>query len=223
MKKLTTTLIASLCLMGTAQAQDNSQNYVMKRTMLNNTATSYVDNIQYYDGLGRPFQSVERAYRTGTQTGSILATLQEYDTVGRESDSWLPISISGSYLAPTTFKSNAPGNYGSDARPYSQKVYESSPLDRLTESYRPGNAWSTKPAKVEYAVNTTASSLNCIRYSVSSADALVNNGNYAKGTLRVTKSTDEDGKVMYTFTDKQGQTLLERRTNGSETLDTYYV
>ena len=151
------------------------------------------------------------------------ATLQEYDTVGRESDSWLPISISGSYLAPTTFKSNAPGNYGSDARPYSQKVYESSPLDRLTESYRPGNAWSTKPAKVEYAVNTTDSPLNCIRYSVSSADALVNNGNYAKGTLRLTKSTDEDDKVRYTFTDKQGQKLLERSVNGSEYLDTYYV
>ena len=87
MKKLKTTLIASLCLMGTAHAQDSNQNYVMKRTMLNTAATSYVDNIQYYDGLGRPFQNVERAYKIGTQTGSILATLQEYDTVGRESAS----------------------------------------------------------------------------------------------------------------------------------------
>ena len=77
--------------------------------------------------------------------------------------------------------------------------------------------------QVEYAVNTTASPLNCIRYTVSSADALVNNGNYAKATLRVTKATDEDGKVQYTFTDKQGQTLLERAVNGSEYLDTYYV
>ena len=223
MKKFTTTLIASLCLMGTAQAQDSGQNYVMKRMMLNTSATSYIDNIQYYDGLGRPFQSVERAYMGGTQTGSILATLQEYDTMGRESNTWLPIGITGSYLAPAAFRSNAPGSYGSDARPYSQSVYESSPLDRLTENYRPGSAWSTKPARVEYAVNTTASPYNCIRYSVSSADAPVSNGNYAKGTLRVTKATDEDGKVLYTFTDKQGQTLLERRTNGTETLDTYYV
>ena len=223
MKKFTTTLIASLCLMGTAQAQDSGQNYVMKRMMLNTSATSYIDNIQYYDGLGRPFQSVERAYKGGTQTGSILATLQEYDTMGRESNTWLPIGITGSYLAPAAFRSNALGSYGSDARPYSQSVYESSPLDRLTENYRPGSAWSTKPARVEYAVNTTASPYNCIRYSVSSADALVSNGNYAKGTLRVTKATDEDGKVLYTFTDKQGHTLLERRTNGTETLDTYYV
>ena len=86
-----------------------------------------------------------------------------------------------------------------------------------------GSAWSNKPAKVEYLLNTTASPLNCIRYSVSSADALVNNGNYAKGTLCVTKATDEDGKVQYTFTDKQGQKLLERAVNGSKYLDTYYV
>ena len=46
---------------------------------------------------------------------------------------------------------------------------------------------------------------------------------YAAGQLSVTKATDEDGKVQSTFTDKQGQTLLERRINGSETLDTYYV
>ena len=223
MKNFATTLIASLCLMGTAQAQDTSQNYVMKRTMLNTEASSYIENIQYYDGLGRPFQSVERAVKLNTQTGSILATLQEYDALGRESNTWLPIAITGSYLAPGTFKSNASSNYGGDTRPYSQRVYESSPLDRLTESYRPGNAWSNKPAKVEYAVNTTASPYNCIRYSVSSADAPVNNGNYAKGTLRVTKTTDEDGKVQYTFTDKQGQILLERRTDGLEVLDTYYV
>ena len=166
---------------------------------------------------------MERAVKLNTQTGSILATLQEYDALGRESNTWLPIAITGSYLAPGTFKSNASSNYGGDTRPYSQRVYESSPLDRLTESYRPGNAWSNKPAKVEYAVNTTASPYNCIRYSVSSADAPVNNGNYAKGTLRVTKTTDEDGKVQYTFTDKQGQILLERRTDGLEVLDTYYV
>ena len=223
MKNFATTLIASLCLMGTAQAQDTSQNYVMKRTMLNTEDSSYIENIQYYDGLGRPFQSVERAVKENTQTGSILATLQEYDASGRESNTWLPIAITGSYLAPGTFKSNASSNYGGDNRPYSQKVYESSPLDRLTESYRPGNAWSNKPAKVEYAVNTTASPYNCIRYSVSSADAPVNNGNYAKGTLRVTKAADEDRKAVYTFTDKQGQILLERRTDGLEVLDTYYV
>lgn len=46
---------------------------------------------------------------------------------------------------------------------------------------------------------------------------------YAAGQLSVTKAADEDGKAVYTFTDKQGQKLLERAVNGSEHLDTYYV
>ena len=48
-------------------------------------------------------------------------------------------------------------------------------------------------------------------------------GNYVAITVHVVKTTDEDDKVQYTFTDKQGQKLLERSVNGSEYLDTYYV
>ena len=41
-------------------AQDDYRNYVLSRTMLNGTGTSYLDNITYYDGLGRPFQTVQK-------------------------------------------------------------------------------------------------------------------------------------------------------------------
>ena len=65
--------------------------------------------------------------------------------------------------------------------------------------------------------------MNCINYSVSSSGALVNNGTYAAGQLRVVKRIDEDQHVSYTFTDKQGHILLERQMQGSEQHDTYYV
>lgn len=39
----------------------------------------------------------------------------------------------------------------------------------------------------------------------------------------MTAATDEDGRLSYTFHDKGGQSVLIRRMNGSETLDTYYV
>ena len=42
-----------------AGAQVNTQNYIRIRKMLNNTETSYVDDIRYYDGLGRPFLKVQ--------------------------------------------------------------------------------------------------------------------------------------------------------------------
>ena len=46
---------------------------------------------------------------------------------------------------------------------------------------------------------------------------------YAAGQLYVTKSTDEDNNVGYTFTDKSGHTILTRQISGSQILDTYYV
>ena len=48
-------------------------------------------------------------------------------------------------------------------------------------------------------------------------------GYYTSGSLYVVKTTDEDGNISYTFTDKQGRTVLTRQMNGTEQLDTYFV
>ena len=124
-------------------------------------------------------------------------------------------------MSPSAIKSAAPGNYSSDSRPYSKPVYSVSPLDRILKRYSPGAAWASKPVTMDYLANS--SDVNCINYSVSSSGALVNNGTYAAGQLRVVKRIDEDQHVSYTFTDKQGHILLERQMQGSEQHDTYYV
>lgn len=216
-------LMALLCCTTlTTSAQIASQNYVRTRTMLDETAGKYMDKIEYFDGLGRPFQTVLKKASTSNNN---LITLQEYDVSGREANSWLPIASSAEYIDPTTFKSSAPGNYSNDSRPYSQPVYETSPLNRIIKQYGPGAAWySGHPVSTDYLANSTANAqLNCINYSVSSTDALVNNGSYASGQLFVVKTTDEDSNVSYTFTDKLGHTVLTRQMKGSEAHDTYYV
>lgn len=216
-------LMALLCCTTlTTSAQIASQNYVRTRTMLDETAEKYMDKIEYFDGLGRPFQTVLKKASTSNNN---LITLQEYDVSGREANSWLPIASSAEYIDPATFKSSAPGNYSNDSRPYSQPVYETSPLNRIIKQYGPGAAWySGHPVSTDYLANSTANAqLNCINYSVSSTDALVNNGSYASGQLFVVKTTDEDSNVSYTFTDKLGHTVLTRQMKGSETHDTYYV
>ena len=38
--------------------QEATQNYIRTRVMLNESGSSYMDEIVYYDGLGRPFQTV---------------------------------------------------------------------------------------------------------------------------------------------------------------------
>ena len=214
--------MALLCYALTTAAQDASHNYVRTRSMLDETGGKYLDKVEYFDGLGRPFQTVLKKV---TASSSNLVTLQEYDVAGRAANSWLPIVSSAEYVAPASFKSSAPGNYGNDSRPYGQPVYEASPLNRTVKEYGPGAAWhGGHSVNTDYLVNSTANAqLNCINYSVSSAGALTSNGSYASGQLSVVKTTDEDLNVSYTFTDKMGHVVLSRQMKGSETHDTYYV
>ena len=199
-------------------AQVTDQNYVRTRMMLNESGNSFLDRIEYFDGLGRNIQTTLKGV---TPSKGNLITLQEYDALGRKGNAWLPVVTSSDYLAASSFKSSAPGNYGGDSRPYTQPVYEASPLNRVTAQYGPGTAWSTHPVSTEYLVNTSA--LNCTNYSVSSTGTLTNNGNYSSGQLQVTLTKDEDLNGTYTFVDKLGRTVLIRQMKGSETHDTYYV
>ena len=214
-----------LLLQATAgHAQDSSQNYILTRTMLKSDTKSYLSKVVYYDGLGRPFQTVNKAIENTNKKGVSLATLQEYDAAGRETKTWLPAVIIPDYLAPASFKSSAPASHGNDSRPYQEAVYETSPQNRIVKQYGAGADWhSGHPVATEFMGNSATAQLRCTRYKVTSAGALEASGDYANGTLNVTRTTDEDGNMSYTFMDKIGRTLLERRMNGSEALDTYYV
>ena len=214
-----------LLLQATAgHAQDSSQNYILTRTMLKSDTKSYLSKVVYYDGIGRSFQTVNKAIENTNKKGVSLATLQEYDAAGRETKTWLPAVITPDYLAPASFKSSAPASHGNDSRPYQEAVYETSPQNRIVKQYGAGADWySGHPVATEFMGNSATAQLRCTRYKVTSAGALEASGDYANGTLNVTRTTDEDGNMSYTFMDKIGRTLLERRMNGSEALDTYYV
>lgn len=76
------TFIILLGLYATVCAQVSTQNYVRTRTLLNESGSSYMDNVVYYDGLGRSFQAVQKGI-TPTDKKNLI-TLQEYDAQGRE-------------------------------------------------------------------------------------------------------------------------------------------
>lgn len=203
------------------QSQESTQNYICTRTILNEMGSSYIDQIVYYDGLGRPFETVQKGITPSKQN---LISLQEYDEIGRKSKSWLPISSTSDYLSSTNIINNAPSNYNNDLHPYHQSIYEPSPLYNIIQQYEPGTVWyNGHPISTEYLVNTINFPMHCINYSVNSSGSLVNNGNYEAAQLYVTKTIDEDYNISYSFIDKLERRILDRQMKDNIAYDTYYV
>jgi len=218
---LLTTLSVTLWLLPAVGVfpQSADRNYIVTQTYTSTAAHN--DVIQYYDGLGRPVQTVQKQF---TPSGKDLVTRKEYDSFGRESKNWLPINNNnntGNFDNTT----NVAGGYDSDAYAYSETKYEPSPLNRVDEQYGPGKAWrdNTRRVKTEYLANTTSGDLVCALYTMPDQWTLRKGGNYTQGSLYVTKITDEDNNISYEFKDKLGRVLLQRQMDGTTQNNTYYV
>jgi len=226
---ITTTVNGNIPYTGFETGQD--QNYIIEITPTvespdarNLSLNQCIQKVQYYDGLGRPSQTLQRGFSLNNND---LVTLQEYDNQGRESNLWLPTpySASGSYTNPAAIISTSKTSYA-DNSPYSSPVYEASPLNRVLQQYGPGANWRTEGKSVKsafYTNNNNLDSLKCAYYYVTSDNKLVKSGNYDNGQLYVTRTMDEDGHEVFEFKDKQGQVVLTRQRNNNQNYDTYYV
>ena len=200
------------------------------RSVKKNAGISNTDRIEssvWYDGLGRPVQELTSQ---ATPTQSNLLTRTEYDLAGRQTRTWLPVVTSSSFLSASAFSSAASSTYGtSETRPFSEQVLEASSLDRVPYAYGPGAAWYATsggghPVRTEWLGNTASGVTACKYYYVNGTSLAGGSTNYAAGTLSVVRTTDEDGAVSLTFTDKLGRTVLTRQVDGTSTYsDTYYV
>lgn len=111
---------------------------------------------QYFDGLGRPMQTVATKGSPGN-----LDFVQPvvYGAHGREYKKYLPfsngtdgylklnsaiINAAGDYIgvAQPFYATNSNNKIADDARPYAETVFELSPLDRPDKNYGPGLLWS---------------------------------------------------------------------------------
>ena len=218
---ITASILLLLCAMVEIYPQSADRNYILTRTMQNESGSVYIDKIDYYDGLGRPVLTVQK---TASPQKQDIVTLQEYDNIGRKSNAWLPVPTdgTGTYVPPSTITSAAASFYTDNAA-YNKPIYEPSPLSRIKQQFSPGEAWHTtgKAMKTAYLSNTETGELSCELYLTDFSSMLVGLSKYPAGRLFVTQTTD--GHVTYTFTDNQEQTLLVREMNGSVAHDTYYV
>ncbi|WP_188618760.1 DUF6443 domain-containing protein, partial [Cloacibacterium rupense] len=239
MKKILTILLGVLFVGLSAQTTpptgaSTTENYVYSRTYLEAVTTSsttakQVQGIQYFDGLGRPKQSIAIK---ASPLGRDVVTHIEYDPFGRQVKDYLPVPQSSSqngtiYSSPL---SNASASYGAE-KIYSEKVLENSPLDRVFQQIQPGNDWSGKPIKFDYETNTSTDVLKFVTTTTwldnatkSTLKIDATNKAYPANQLYKNKVTDEDGNVSYEFKNGEGQTLLVRKMlNATNGADTYYV
>lgn len=225
----------------------SDENYILSRTYQRATSSAtailadrdVVENVTYFDGLGRPKQQV--AVKASPDNEDIVTHIS-YDEFGRSEKDWLPFMESsgnpGSYRSSgveagvrnyyfNNYNQDFPGAITStEINPYSQKRFEPSPLGRVLEQGAPGEGWrldlasdSDHTIKFGYGTNT----VNEVRmYRVNLATdytpTLENSSSepyYLQNQLYKTITKDENwttGKnhTMEEFKDKQGRVVLKR-------------
>ena len=244
-----------------AMAQTATQNYTKTTTYREAGGGRPAVSITYYDGLGRPIQ--QRAHAMSA-TGKDIVTHIEYDASGRQAREFLPfVSASPTLNYNPAAAADVMSFYGSPsptltgnpaleatANPYSEKLFEASPLGRVLKQAAPGNAWKMPASaadpdhtvRTEYLSNSVEDGVKLYKatngaYAGGYYPATLSQlGTYPAGTLYKTVLKDENwtagnSHTVQEFKNKEGQVIL-KRTWGSSIVnnapsegwhDTYYV
>lgn len=103
--------------------------------------------VSYFDGIGRPVQTV--LSNSGGDNQDIIIHV-DYDMYGRPVKEYLPFAAPGNGTIKAAYQTNAIDSilgfynktkYENTSNPYSEKRYENSPLNRVKEQAAPGAAW----------------------------------------------------------------------------------
>ncbi len=201
---------------------------------------------QYFDGLGRALQTVTKA---ATPQAKDLVAPVVYDDMGRESFQYLPYvanSNTGNFrLNPFTeqetyLKSvfNPTNNANGEKFFYSKTIFETSPLNRPLKTFAPGNSWvGSEGAGINEHAISMAYEINTVdEVRLWTIDAAIgsipeSNNYYDAGQLYRTVTTDEHGKKIIEYKNKEGHVLLKKvqiedvvtSNSHSGWLCTYYV
>ena len=128
------------------------------------------------------------------------------------------------------FYNSTTNTIADDARPFSENIYESSPLGVMSKEYGPGSAWGPSPTggnhPVEYSriLNTNGSGPNqekIIAWRVGDDNVpakclpvsgiIEDGGYYSSNQLVVKVIKDEQGGVMREYTNRLGQIVLKKK------------
>ncbi len=186
----------------------------------------------YMDGFGRGIQSVVKQgslmqSATGLDPDNLnnyqdIVSHIQYDGLGRADKGFLP------YTTTTNlgfFKTNAAAEqqsftnqkYGEPANSiytYSQTTFDGSPLNRVTNVKLPGAALNNdanyKGISGDYDFNKQTENIRIWDIGFNGGDKPINTGVYADNLLTKSITKDEKDKLVITYTDLSGNTILKR-------------
>jgi hypothetical protein len=233
-----------------------NENYIISNTLLTEGVTNENlvntmpvsqrnQTIQYFDGLGRPMQTVNREASPSQQD---MVQSMVFDSFGRENKKYLPVVINtkdgwykSNLIDPTTgsytnqalnFYNNTDDKIADDPRPYSETIFEASPLNRPDKDYGVGQAWApealggnNKFLQHSYQVNqhgtgSSATQEKVIAWAINNSGELVRagvtteyvmaGGYYASGQLTIKSTKDEEGNEVREYTNKEGRVILKK-------------
>ncbi|WP_282086826.1 DUF6443 domain-containing protein [Aquimarina algiphila] len=106
-----------------------------------------IETVDYFDDRGRLTQQI--AIRGGENfTKNDIVTRVEYDIQGRQRKEYLPYATSGTrnggFYSNAALETNSfydTSTYENTLNPYSEKIIEASPLNRVQKQAAPGNDW----------------------------------------------------------------------------------
>lgn len=203
--------------------------YIDQIAALDSAAEHTVVNRLYYDGLGRPMQTIAVA---GATSGADIVKQTGYDAIGRPCRDYLPFAVddnAGAYVAQAWISQEQfyrdKFNVGAtnSIAPYSQIAYDGTPLDREAKNYMPdlNNSLGGRYSSNAYAFNAANEVRNLRVTSNGSLEALAYR---PAATLFKTTTVDEDGHTVISYSDSYGHTILSRAVlSAGEYADTYYV
>ncbi len=212
-----------------AMAPEQDGNALMTRPLKDVKMTT-----QYFDGLGRPIQTVMK--QGSLETGGAAADMVSpavYDEFGREVKKYLPFAANttggNTSISDGAFKLNPfqqqetfmTAQFGTQGETffYGKTNVEASPLNRTEKTMAAGNSWagSNRGVEMKYWNNTNTDDVKIWKsenvsgtFGTYTIDAAVNGGVYAANELVKNVSVDEHGKQLIEFKDKEGKVILKK-------------
>lgn len=191
---------------------------------------------QYFDGLGRPIQTVVKqgSLVTGNSAMDMVSPIV-YDEFGREQRQYLPFAASSyggnSSMTDGGFKmnpfqqqqyfysdnnANSPIKTQGETFYYSKIEFEASPLNRVSRIYAPGNNWVNqgRGVRMKYWVNTVSDSVRVWLVNISNNPGVFSSYScdslYKASELYKNVMIDENDKQVIEFKDREGNVILKK-------------